>query len=74
MSLRFIAQQVQWDIARERMWEDRGALPEEDGNQLREYRVMYEENILSAEMERLNAEAKQEESKSEKKQRWREKG
>ena len=55
--------------------EDRGALPEEDGNQLRECRAMHEENFLSswpredveerkAEMERLNEEAKQEKSKS----------
>ena len=56
------------------MMEDRGALPEEDGNQL-EYRAMHEENFLSswlredvaerkAEVERLSEKAKQQESKS----------
>ena len=64
------------NFAKKRCLEDRGALPEEDGNQLRECRAMHEENFLSswpredveerkAEMERLNEEAKQEKSKSE---------
>ena len=57
------------------MFEVRGALPEEDGNQFREFRSTHEEKILSswlrqdvegekAEMKRLNEKAKQEESKS----------
>ena len=55
--------------------EDRGALPEEDGNQFWEFRSTHEEQNLSswlrqdvegekAEMKRLNEKAKQEESKS----------
>ena len=30
------------------MLEDRGVLPKEDGNQLREYKAMREENFLSS--------------------------
>ena len=59
----------------ERMLEDRGGLPEEDGNRLREYKAMNEENFpsswlredvdgVNAEIQRLSEEAKQEESKS----------
>ena len=57
------------------MLEGGGVLPEEDGNQLREYMVMHEENFLSnwlredmegekVEMEKLNQEARQEGSES----------
>ena len=71
----FVAQKALWNIARDKKLEDRGAFPEEDGHQLRKYRAMLEENFLSswlredvevriAEMEKWNEEAKQEESKS----------
>ena len=61
--------------AKERMLGDRGAFLEEDGNRMREYKAMHEENFLSswlredvegvkAEIQRLNEESKQEESKS----------
>ena len=56
------------------MLEDRGAVPKEDGDLLREYQAMREENFLSswlredAEVRRgegnMNKEAKAEESKS----------
>ena len=63
------------NIQKERMLEDRGALPSEDGDLLREYRVTHEENVLSnwlredaegeqEEREMLNKDAKEEESKS----------
>ena len=37
-----------WNIAKKKMLEDRGALLEEDGNQLRECRAMHEEHFLSS--------------------------
>ena len=61
-----MAQKGFWNIAqKERMFEDRGALPKEDGDLLREYQAMHEENLLSTwlregkqERERMNIEAK----------------
>ena len=44
----FMAQKGLWNVAREKMLEDRGALPKEDGDQLREYKAMHEENFLSS--------------------------
>ena len=63
------------NVAKERYLKDRGALRKEDGNQLREYRAVHEENFLcswlredeegvKAEMQRLSEEAEQEEGKS----------
>ena len=57
------------------MLEDGGVLPKEDGDLLREYQALHEENFLSSwlredvegkeeERARLNEEAKQEESRS----------
>ena len=71
----FMAKKGLWYIAKKRMLEDRGALPKEDGNQLREYHAMHEEKFLGswlrgdeeykkAEMNKLSEEAKQAESKS----------
>ena len=71
----FMAQKRLWDIAKKRMLEDRGALPREDGDLLREYQEMHEENFLSSwlqedvegkeeEREKMNKEAKEEESRS----------
>ena len=70
-----MAQKGLWNIARKRTLEDRGALPTEDGDLLREYQAMHEDNFLSRwlrehvegkeeEREKLNKEAKEEESKS----------
>ena len=72
-------------LPRRGMLEDRGVLPKESGNQLRECGAVHEDNFLSkglledvegvtAEMERLNEEAKQEESKSGKREVWSERG
>ena len=64
-----------WNIAKKRMLEDRGVVPKEDGNQLREEKAMHEENFLSSwlwedvegekeEMGKLKEESGQEGSKS----------
>ena len=37
-----------WCIAKKRMLEGRGVVPQEDGNQLREEKAMHEENFLSS--------------------------
>ena len=44
----FMTEKRLWNIAKKRMLEDRGALPKEDGNLLREYRAVHEENFLSS--------------------------
>ena len=41
-----MAQQGLWNLAREKMLQDRGALPEEEGDVIREYKAMHEENFL----------------------------
>ena len=41
----FMAQKGLWNIAKKRMLEGRGALPREDGDLLREYQAMHEENF-----------------------------
>ena len=58
-------------LSKKRMLEDRGAVPKEDGNFLRECQAMHEENFLSSwlredvegkeeEREKMNKEAKEE--------------
>ena len=42
-----MAQKELWNIAKKRML-DRGAFPREDGDLLREYQAMQEENLLSS--------------------------
>ena len=42
-----MAQKGRWNVAREKMLEDRGALPKEDGYHKREYKAMHEESFLS---------------------------
>ena len=37
-----------WNIAREKRLQDRGALPSEEGDVIREYKAMHEENFLSS--------------------------
>ena len=34
------------NIAKQRMLEDRGALPKEDGDQVRQYKALHEDNFL----------------------------
>ena len=43
-----LARRGLWKITKDRLLEDRGGLPREDGNRLREYRSMHEENFLSS--------------------------
>ena len=63
-----------------RMLEDRGALPKEDGDLLREYQAMHEENFLSSwlreDMEREEEERKRlnEEAGRGRKQQWEKRG
>ena len=44
-----------WNIAKRRMLQDRGALPRKDGDVLREYQAMLEENFLSSWLRELAA-------------------
>ena len=44
----FTAQKGLWNIAKSKKLEDRGALPREDGDLLREYQAMHEENFLTS--------------------------
>ena len=44
----FMARRGSWHIAKKRMLEDRGALPREDGDLLREYQAMHEENFCGS--------------------------
>ena len=70
-----MAQNGLWNIVKKRMLRDRGAVPKEDGDLLREYQSIHEENFPSIwlredvegkeeERKRLNEEAEREESKS----------
>ena len=44
----FMAQKELWNLVREKMLRDRGALPEGEGDVIREYNVMHEERFLSS--------------------------
>ena len=41
-----MAQKGLWNITKKRMLEDRGALPKEDGDCVREYKAMHEDNFV----------------------------
>ena len=41
-----MAQKDLWNLAREKRLQDRGALPREEGDVIREYNAMHEENFL----------------------------
>ena len=43
-----MAQSGLWNVAKKTMLEDRGALPTENGNQLREYKAVHGEDLLSS--------------------------
>ena len=43
-----MAQKGFWNIAKKRMLKDRGALPKEEGDLIREFKAMLEENFLSS--------------------------
>ena len=70
-----MAQKALWNVAREKMLEDRGALPKADGDLSREYKAMHEEHILCSWLrehvegtverrKNMNKYAREEESKS----------
>ena len=37
-----------WNFVREKIMRERGALPKEDGDAIREYKAMHEEKFLSS--------------------------
>ena len=43
-----MAQKGLWNITKKRMLEDRGALPKEDGDCVREYKAMHEDNFVGS--------------------------
>ena len=43
----FMARKGLWNVAREKMLQDRDALPKEEGDTVREYKAMQEDNLLS---------------------------
>ena len=43
-----MAQRGLWNLAKEKRLQDRGALPREEGDVIREYNAMHEENFLSS--------------------------
>ena len=43
-----MAQKDLWNLASENMLQDRGVLPEEEGDVITEYQAMHEENFLSS--------------------------
>ena len=43
-----MAQKGLWNVAREKMLQDRGALPEEEGDISRDYKAMHEEHFSSS--------------------------
>ena len=43
-----MAQKGLWNLAREKMLQDRGALPKEEGDVVREYKAIHEDISLSS--------------------------
>ena len=48
-----MAQKGLWNVARERILRDRGALPKEGGDLVREYKAMHEGNFLRSWLRRM---------------------
>ena len=44
----FVAQEELWNLVREKVLQDRGDLPKEEGDVIGEYKAMHEENFLSS--------------------------
>ena len=44
----FMAQKGLWNLVREEVLQDREELPEEEGDVIREYKAMREENVFSS--------------------------
>ena len=81
----FMAQKGLWNVAREKLLEDRGALLREGRDQLVEYKATHKEHFFSSrlredvvgteeERKKMNKEAEEEENRSVKRQVEREKG
>ena len=64
----FMAQKGLWNHARDKMLQDRDALPKQTGDVIREYKAMHEENFLSSWL-REDVEGKEERKKMEKEAR-----
>ena len=47
-----MAQKELWDMAKRRSFEDRRAVPEEEGDLVREHKAMHEDKFLSSWLER----------------------
>ena len=43
-----MAQKGLWNLAREQRLQERGAMPKEEGDVIREYNAMHEKNFLSS--------------------------
>ena len=43
-----MAQKVVWNLAKKKILRERGELPKEEGDAVREYKAMHEENFLSS--------------------------
>ena len=56
-----------WNLAREKRWQERGAMPEEEGDVIREYNALHEEHFLSGWLRDVEGEG-------ESQRRWRKKG
>ena len=63
----FMAQKSLWNLARNKKVQDMSALPKEESDVIREYKVMHEENFLS---NRLREDGK-DKTKDKKKEKWR---
>ena len=79
---RFMGQKGLWDFDRDKLLQDRGALPEEDGDIVREYKAMHQEHfpccwpredVKGTEERRKNREEKAREEESRSGNSWREK-
>ena len=75
-----MAQKGLWNVAREKMSQDRGALLKEEGDSVKEYKAMYEDKFLSSWLrkdlegmeerrEDMDKKAREEESRSGKRKR-----
>ena len=58
----FMAQKGLWNLAREKILRERGALPMEEGDAIREYKAVHEDNFLSSWL--------REERRERRKKRW----
>ena len=72
-----MAQKGLWNLAREKRLQERGAMHKEDGDVIREYNAMHEENFLTSWLredlvEKKHRRRRKKEGKREEERRWRE--